>query len=361
MAFGEINIAKTMVETDKKCPSCGAVMGFDPSTGGLKCSYCGHTEEISAEDSAKERDFMSEEEKGNHDWGVATKTVICKSCGAETVYDELQIASECPYCGSNQVMEVKEADTLAPEGVCPFRIDIKNAGTKFKKWISRKLFCPREAKKKARPEAFKGVYLPYWTFDSDTKTSYRANYGIDRVVSDFKGKSRIVTDWHSTSGTYSEFIDDQTVLASVRHGENLLSGVEPFVTKENVIYSPKYIAGFASERYSVGLKDAWEKAKILISRRLDNSITREIRARHNADRVSNLSLSTIYTNIKYKYLLLPVWLSSFKYRGKLYQFAINGQTGRVSGKTPISPLRVAVAIFIFIAILAFIYVSMQYM
>jgi len=361
MTFEETNIAKTMIETDKKCPSCGAVMDFDPTTGGLKCTYCGHEEKISADDSAKELDFMSEEEKGNHNWGITTKTVICKSCGAETVYDELQIASECPYCGSNQVMEVKAENTLAPGGVCPFRIDIKTAGARFKKWISRKLFCPSEAKRKAKPEAFKGVYLPYWTFDSDTKTKYSANYGIDRVVSDFKGKSRIVTDWYPTSGTYREFIDDQIILASVRHGENLLSGVEPFVTKENVVYSPKYIAGFASERYSIGLKDAWEKAKIFISRKLDNSIKREIRAKHNADRVSNLRLDTVYSNIKYKYLLLPVWISSFKYRRKLYQFAINGQTGRVSGKTPISPLRVAVAILIFVAILAFVYTAMQYM
>ena len=45
----EARETKTLEETDKKCPSCGGVMEFDPTTGGLACPYCGHTEEIRKE------------------------------------------------------------------------------------------------------------------------------------------------------------------------------------------------------------------------------------------------------------------------------------------------------------------------
>ena len=56
----------------------------------------------------------------------------------------------------------------------------------------------------------------------------------------------------------------------------------------------------------------------------------------------------------YKYILVPVWISSFMYKGKNYQFVVNGQTGKVGGKAPISALRVAIAILAGIALLAFV-------
>ena len=83
----------TMEETDKKCPNCGGVMDFDPKTGGLLCPYCGHTQEIAAKTDepkeAAELSFDTAENTENCNWGAEKKTVICKACGAESVYDAL--------------------------------------------------------------------------------------------------------------------------------------------------------------------------------------------------------------------------------------------------------------------------------
>ena len=115
-------IVDTKEETDEKCPCCGGIMDFDPATGNLKCPYCDHVEEILEEDeeetSAEELDFYEAEQTGNCDWGVEKKTVLCNACGGEMVYDALETAGECPYCGSNQVMEAHTENTLAPGGVC---------------------------------------------------------------------------------------------------------------------------------------------------------------------------------------------------------------------------------------------------
>ena len=110
-----------------------------------------------------------------------------------------------------------------------------------------------------------------------------------------------------------------------------------------------------AERYSVGLKDAWEKAKEFIRQRLRSVIESEIRSRHNADHVRNYNASTAFSNITYKYLMLPVWMSAFKYKGKTYQFIVNGQSGKVGGDYPISGWRVALAILIAIVIIAILY------
>lgn len=344
----EIVIEKTKEETDRKCPQCSGTMLFDPKTGGLKCPYCDYEEEIKQEEElpteAEELDFFKAEQTANCNWGVATKTVICKMCAGESVYDALQIAGTCPYCGSNQVMEEKGKDTLAPGGVCTFKIDKKTAGENFNKWLGKRFFCPKIVKETAQADKFQGLYLPYWTFDTDTVTDYTARYGKDHRRRKGNGEYETVTEWHPIKGKYRQFIDDELVNASTQHDRSLMAGLEPFNTKDNVSYKPEYIAGFASERYAIGLKEGWEKAKSSIYGKLRKNIRNKILRENNADRVDNLNTKTIYNNITYKYLLLPIWISSFRYGDKTYQFMVNGQTGKVSGRTPIDKLKVALVI-----------------
>lgn len=360
--FEKINYAETKDETDKKCPQCGGVMDYNPSTGGLKCPYCDYEEEIkkseSAPEKAKELDFLSAEKTANKNWGVETKTVICEACGAESVYDSLQTAAVCPFCGSNQVMETHDKETIAPGGVVPFKISDKEASNLFQGWIKKKWFCPKLAKDSARPKRFQGIYLPYWTFDTDTYSEYTGDYGIDHVTRDSDGNSHVHTNWHYTSGSHHEFINDELVLASSNHDASMLHKLEPFDTENNKTYKPEYIAGFVAERYSLGLKEAWKHAMKQIKEKLRENITNKILHRHNADHVRNVQVQTDFKNITYKYLLLPIWISSFKYKDKIYQFMINGQTGKVAGKTPLSVPKVTITVLGIIAlIILFIYLN----
>ena len=346
--FEEENIVDTEEQTDKKCPQCGGVMDYDPATGTLKCPYCDYEQEIKREEQkpekAAEMDFYAAEHTANKDWGVDTKTVICKACGAESIYDALQTSAVCPFCGSNQGMDAQAEDTIAPGGVVPFSVDDKKASENFKGWIKRKWFCPKLAKQSAKPDRFKGIYLPYWTFDTNTYSSYTGEYGIDHTTKDEEGNTQVRTDWHFTSGHYNEFFDDELVLASKNHDRGMLRGIEPFDTENNKTYNPEYIAGFVAERYSIGLKDAWELAKDSIKSKLHERISSKIRSDHHADDTRSVNVQTRFEDITYKYLLLPVWISNYKYKDKVYQFMVNGQTGQVSGKTPISIPRVILTV-----------------
>lgn len=357
--INDMNIVDTEEETDKKCPQCGGVMDFNPATGNLKCPYCEYEETIPVQQEepkkAEELDFFEAEHTTNKNWGAQTKTVLCNACGAESIYDALQTAAVCPFCGSNQVMEANDVDTIAPGGVVPFQISDKEASALFHKWIKKKWFCPKLAKDSAKPKKFKGIYLPYWTFDADTFSTYQGEYGIDHRKKDKDGNTHVETHWHNTSGTYKQFINDELVLASQNHDMSILQGLEPFDTENNKSYKPEYIAGFVAERYSLGLKDAWREARQSIKAKLKHAISDKIRTKHNADHVRNVSLQTQYDNITYKYLLLPVWISNFKYKEKVYQFMVNGQTGKVAGKTPISIPKVIITILAVIAVAVLLY------
>ncbi|MBR0519004.1 TFIIB-type zinc ribbon-containing protein [bacterium] len=367
MDENEPKVEKTKEETDRKCPACGGVMDFDPSTGGLTCPYCGHQEEIKVgkkvqptgknakdddeanwpeETTVKEQDFNLAETKENCDWGVSKKTISCKSCGAVSVYDENQLANSCPYCGSNQVMEEKGKNQLAPGGVCPFAIKAEQAEENFKKWRKNQFWAPNIVQKKARADSFTGVYIPYWTFDTKTFSKYTAQYGIDIEETDSEGNKKTHTDWYDTRGRYKEFINDFPVCATNRYKKELLKQILPFNTEKSKPYKPEYVAGFIAERYTVGLKDGWKEGQDGIAEHLKEKIEKIIREEEDADHVRNLKVNTAYEDLKYKYLLLPVWLSSFKHNGKIYNFMVNGETGKVGGECPVSGWKVAIAIVI---------------
>lgn len=355
---------ETMEETDKKCPSCGGVMDFNPETGGLSCPYCGYQETIKKEENqletAQEMDFSSAESLENCNWGVEKKTVICQACGAESIYDALEISAVCPFCGSNQVMEAADCKTMAPGGVVPFQITDKKASELFQTWIKRKWFCPKMAKESAKAKHFKGIYLPYWTFDAKTWSEYEAEYGKDRKVRKSRDEVKIVTDWYRTRGEYRENFDDELVCATTNHNQSMLAGLEPYRTAENKTYKPEYVAGFAAERYAIGIKEAWKMAMDSIHDKLSDNIRTLILTRNHADHVRNLRVKSRYSNVTYKYLLLPVWISSYKYKEKIYHFMVNGQTGKVSGKTPISIPKVIISVLGVIAVIGLIYVLNQY-
>lgn len=356
----EPTVVTTMDETDRKCPQCGGVLDFNPATGQLKCPYCDYDEVIPVNEEepkkAQELDFESAEFVANKDWGAEKKTIICEACGAESIYDALQTSAVCPFCGSNQVMEQNASDTIAPGGVVPFSVTDKQAAELFQKWIKGKWFCPGPAKESAKPKSFNGIYLPYWTFDTQTFSSYTGQYGIDHTRKDSQGNTHVETNWYNTSGTYEKFIDDELVLASTTHDMHMLRQLEPFDTENNKAYKPEYVAGFVAERYSIGIKDAWKAAKQAIREKLKSGISSKIRSRHNADHVRNLVVNTEFNDVTYKYLLLPIWVSHFKYNDKVYQFMVNGQTGKVAGKTPISVPKVILAIVLgILAAAAFYY------
>ena len=347
--FQDLKKEVTEKETDKKCPNCGATVVYNSALRKMHCEYCGYESEIIIDDTQNdvvELDFASAVNRQSCEWGVEKKSVECKNCGAVSIYDALETAAVCPFCGSTHVMPAATENTISPGGVCPFTITKETAVENFKKWLKKQLFAPRKAKKTASPKAFKGAYLPYWTFDTNTSSEFTARAGYDSTERDRDGKTTTTTTWRRVNGEYYEFIDDETVMASKRHEESGVKKCEPFQLSKVIPYNPKVLAGFVAERYSIGLEDGWNIAQKQIHDKLDRNIRDYVKHHWSCDRVDRLKFNTHFADITYKYILVPVWISSFQYKDKIYQFAVNGQTGKVGGKTPISVFRVIIAILI---------------
>ncbi len=337
--------------TSFKCPSCGGVMVFDPQGQSLQCEYCKNI--ISMEDDRQHPTaygFDNESELEPQVWGEKSHAVKCKNCGAETVFDAFVVADRCPFCGNSNIQEQVISKGIMPESVIPFKISSGTAAELYKKWLRGKWLAPSKLRKGVNSQNVQltGMYVPCWSFDADTSSFYTAMAGehywvtVYTTETDKDGNTRQVphqemrTRWYPVSGQYAEDFRNYVVDSSVHIDDGMYTRILPYNLGELTPYKSEYLSGFKAERYSVDLKSGWETAK----ERLSQLIARGIEQQINADEVSNLRFKTAYSNKKYKHILLPLWFSSFTYKDKVYGYMINGQTGKVDGKSPLSPWKV---------------------
>lgn len=353
--------APTTDSTSFKCPSCGGVMVFDPQGQSLKCEYCKNV--ISLDNNKQDPTaygFDNDSGLEPQVWGERSHSVKCKNCGAQTVFDAYIVADKCPFCGNSNIQEEVISTGIMPESIIPFKISAETAIGQYKKWLKGKWLAPSKLKKGVKNESVQltGMYVPCWSFDANTSSFYTAMAGEYYYVTVYRtevrnGKSEQVahqerrTRWYPVSGQYYEDFRNYIVDSSVHIDDNMMAHIQPYNMEELTPYRSEFLSGFKAERYSVDLKTGWETAKD----RLSDLIVRGIEAQINADEVSDLRFKTAYNNKKYKHILLPLWFSSFKFKDKTYGYMINGQTGRVDGKSPLSPWKVTALVAGIIALI----------
>lgn len=352
--------SKKVEETEvNQCSSCGGNTLFDPTSGTLKCPFCGTANEIeTTRENTIENDFLQALETDNHSWDDEKRVFKCENCGAETLLDKDKVADFCSFCGSSHIATSDHHAGIKPALLIPFQISREEAVEKFKAWMKKRYFAPSKLSQSHKLNKLAGAYIPYWTFDSQTSSSFVVRIGtyyyvtVTRtVVQD--GKSKQVREqvrkirWRTESGHYSEFFDDVLVKASRNVASELIDNVEPFQLTGLIDYKTDYLSGFLAERYSVPLKEGWSDAKTIIDHRITNGIQGQV----YGDVVQIVSVSTNHKGITYKHILLPIWISSFHFNNKVYRFLVNGQTGKVSGKSPISAVKVTIVSLVVIAII----------
>ena len=311
------------MEQTKKCPSCGGTMIFQPGFNNLLCQSCGHKEtipELVSKIPVNELDFLTAQNTASHDWGMEAKVVTCKQCGAETIQNKLQLSGLCPFCGSTTVEAVDPAqDIMAPNGIIPFKITEKRALYIFKDWIKDRFLAPELLAQDAQLNKFYGIYVPLFTFDVLT---------VNRFTGHITENSRTLFK----CGKFQHQIDDFPVVASKQLASDklLLNVINDYRTSEAKPYTPDVLAGFPCEHYSIGLTEAWNS----LGSELNFYMKNQVHKQNETKFLKDVDMATDYFDLKYKYLIVPVWINSFFYDNKLYTIVINGQTGKIDGQWP---------------------------
>lgn len=327
-----------------KCKSCKAALKFMPGTTKLGCEYCGAENEIEfKQEPVEEMDFEKflSEFLTKSDNTVKVSVVKCGACGAQTQLGENVVADHCDFCGTPVAMkDASTCDLIKPKSILPFAVDREKGFDAFKKWVSSIWFAPNDLKKKMDDsEKIAGMYIPYWTFDSDTSSWYTGMRGVDRTESytayeDGKSvtRTRTKTDWYPASGNVSHWFDDVLIVGTKSLPKTYADALEPWDLKNLVPFDGKFLSGFKTESYGVDLKMSYDESK----KKMDVVIRQKVKQHIGGNHQQITTLDTTHSSVTFKHILLPIWLSAFKYKGKTYRFMINGRTGEVQGERPYS-------------------------
>ena len=329
-------------------------MEFDAARGQLSCESCGATRAV-GEDGVEHTVVEYDLEHGlamsaERGFGAAVRRVGCEQCGAVVSYAENETARRCDFCGSPQVVSREQSQLpIRPESVLPFQIDRAAATARFASWLGGLWLRPSNLKKLAAVSEMTGMYVPYWVFDASVHSDWTALAGYYYYVeetytaTDDRGRSvqrrRRVQKvrWQPAWGSRDDVFDDLLVCGSRGLPPELTQKLEPFDTHVLRRYDPSFLAGWRAEEYSVDLNAAWKRG---IER-----MTEAQRARCSADVPGDtqraLHVSNRFADEKFKHVLLPIWISVYRYKDKPFRFLVNGQTGEVSGHAPWSILKIA--------------------
>jgi predicted RNA-binding Zn-ribbon protein involved in translation (DUF1610 family) len=348
--MAELNTSKTF-----PCTSCGAGLEYAPGKAVLKCPYCGEENKLEQlQGPVEELDFYEyfarAAEQGESE---EKQTVTCGSCSAVSTVDSNLSLDRCPFCGSQLTARAKASRLIKPGALLPFKITREKAAGEFRRWLSGLWFAPGELKQYATTSGgIRGMYLPYWTYDARVTTEYQGQRGEDYNeteqydTEDNNGKtvtrSRTITRtrWYPVVGVVGNVFDDVLVLAGRSLPEEITVSLEPWDLKNLVPYADEYMSGFQSEAYQVDLGAGFEKAKSI----MDGAVRRTIERDIGGSRQQITAARSQFDDITFKHVLLPVWISAYRYRDRTFRFIVNARTGQVQGERPYSIFKIALAV-----------------
>ena len=345
--------------TNYQCPACTGPLHFVGSSGKLECDYCGskfdvaEIEALYAEKEQKAAEAQKAAEKTQQkaqsaaeasgwdaselgsDWGedsARMRSYSCPSCGAELICDETTAATSCPYCGNPSVVPGQFSGSLRPDYVLPFRLSKDDAVKALKAHYKGKPFLPRTFTQENHVQEIKGVYVPFWMFDGEAEGS--AQFEATRSRCYRSGEYEVTeTDHFDVFREGSIAFARVPVDASSKMPDDYMDSIEPFDYKDLKAFSSAYLPGFLADKYDVSAEESAQRADT----RCEGTLVAALAdTAEGYDFCTPVSQDVTLHRGKVHYALLPVWMLSTKWDGKIYLFAMNGQTGKLVGDLPTS-------------------------
>ena len=322
-----------------KCPHCGAPLTFMAGKKTVTCQFC-NTEfdaaaldEIFRDKNARAAQWTDEEFKNFH-------AFTCSSCGAEIICDENTMATECVYCGNPTMIPKRFDGMLKPDYVIPFKKTKQDAVNALKEFYKGKYLLPNDFTANNRVEAIQPMYVPFWLFDA--KVSANVDFLAAKVRRSnrrgFFGKYELIEKkFFSCRRVVTMSFEKIPVDGSKKMDDDYMDSIEPFDYSELVPFSAAYFASYLADKFDVDAGACKSRAVERVENSTIDSLKSQTLKGYEEIDVETSAIEKIFDNVSYA--MVPVWILTTRYNDKPYTFMMNGQTGKVVGDLPSSPIK----------------------
>lgn len=325
-----------------KCPCCNAGLRFAGDSQQLTCEFCDNTFELDAVKAynASVADSVQEtvqwEPQESAQWEEQEQENIrsyqCPSCGGQIITDDNTAATFCPYCDNPTIVPNQVTGGLKPDGVIPFKTTKEDAKAAFLRSCKGRPLLPKFFTSQSRVEKITGMYVPFWLYDCDAR--FDGSYKATRIHiwSDSKYNYTKTDHYLLERGADAAFVRIP-MDGSEKMDDEYMESIEPYDYSAIVPFDMGYLTGYLAESYDIPA----EAGESRIQQRVEESM-KDLIAPSTAgyNTVLPTGKHVKVTHGKASYILMPVWMLNTKYNGKIYTFAMNGQTGKISGTFPVS-------------------------
>lgn len=330
-----------------KCPCCNAGLRFHGENQQLSCEYCENTFDLSSvqafnqsTDAPQAEDIQWEEHTGT-EWVQEEQEKLnayqCPSCGGEILCEDTTAASFCPYCDNPTIMPSRLSGAMKPDAVIPFKKTKDDAKAAFLSLCKGKPLLPKFFTQQQRVEKITGMYIPFWLYDCGG--DYSGSYKATRIHtwSDMK-YNYTKTDHFLLQREAEASFSGIPLDGSSKMDDAFMESIEPFDYAQLEDFDMGYLTGYLADKYDVPAENGESRIKERVDASIQDCLQSSLIGYHTVI-PTNRQLQV--THSRAKYVLLPVWILNTKYKGKIYTFAMNGQTGKMTGSFPVCPKRTA--------------------
>jgi hypothetical protein len=286
----------------------------------------------------------------------------CQNCGAALRVAAHAMTTVCPYCASPSVVaRPPSPDHAAPLFVVPFVFGRDVALDTVKRWIkkARGMFT-HSGLRRAKVDDVRGVYMPAFLYGavawSDWSASIGENYTETETYTTTNEKGETVTqtrtvvrtEWRDLAGRHATYVRDVLVTASASVGNLELEAIEPYDLRAIRRFVPAAVAGWFAEEPSLPIAQCAQLAR----GEAMQHVGRDLAAFMPGDHCQGLQHSTRFEHEVLDPVLVPVWVLAVRYDPKkpMLRVLVNGQTGRVLGRAPLSWPRIVLGIVLLLLV-----------
>ncbi len=322
-----------------KCPNCGGDLVWNAEKKQFVCGWCmtDFTEEETKSFSGVSEQEQKRAEAESNEFNEATDVYKCSSCGAEVICEHNTAATFCYYCHNPVSLTGRLSGNYRPQMLIPFQFSREQSVEKFKAHCKKKWFLPSDFLSQSQLEKITGLYVPFWLADCD----------VDAYINGKATRERSHTYGDTTEVITEEFIFDRAAKlgylgipadGSKKIEDTLMDAIEPYDYRMLQPFEMQYLSGFYCDKYDVDKTEVFPRIKSRVEEGAVEVLRSDVR---NYDSVSVMHKGVRIFNTQWHYMMLPVWFLTYKHQGKIYSFAMNGQTGKFGGIFPVSKKKIA--------------------